>query len=145
MPKDILPILTKDEQKQKDIEAKAKEASLAKPAPSNAPSTTASAAASPQQPKKIAMKIQEIPAFGGAKKAPKPPVIPVEGSATQNIPQPVTSPTPSAASIAAAKLNPKASSFVFKPSAASFTPKTVSGALIQGWKLTSRPIPLPVP
>lgn len=118
LPKDILPILTKDEQKQKEIEAKAR------------------AVPSPQQPKKIPMKIQEIPAFGGPRKTsvPKPPSVPVEASASQNIPLQVTSPTPSNASTAtataAAKLNPKASTFVFKPSAAAFTPKAVSDLLV---------------
>lgn len=150
IPKDILPILTKDEQKQKEIEAKAEkqrtEAAKA-PAPSTAAiSSSTKAGLSPdptsakmlqhqqqhQAPslKKIPMKIPEIPPF--RRKAPVAVPVPVPETAAQNIAL-VTSPTPSNASLAsgaaaAAKLNPKASAFVFKPTAAAFQPGGASPA-----------------
>ncbi|CAK9779597.1 hypothetical protein CC85DRAFT_305458 [Cutaneotrichosporon oleaginosum] len=125
IPKDILPILTKDEQKQKAIEEKAERERLeskkleAAKSPLSSPSkalspTPEAPRAAAAQPKKIAMKIPEIPPF-----RPKvPPAVPVPETATQNIAL-VTSPTPSHSSIAsgAGKLNPNASAFVFKPNA----------------------------
>lgn len=129
MPKDILPILTKDEHKQKAIEAKAEkerlevhEKHVAAKSPAGSPSkalspppeTTSKAPAA--QPKKITMKIPEIPPF--RPKVPTAVPVPVPESATQNIAL-VTSPTPSNTSLAsgAGKLNPHASAFVFKPNA----------------------------
>lgn len=129
MPKDILPILSKDEAKQKAMEAKAAEtlkaAENAKKvqASPKTPSKPAQSKASP--PKKVPMKVQEIPPFNALKR--KPPALPVPETASQNIPL-ATSPSPSDASnstaAAKANLNPNASSFVFKPNprAAAFKP-----------------------
>jgi hypothetical protein len=137
IPKDILPILSKDEQKQKEIEAKAEKSlheaqdrkkSPVAPAPRAAgpaavPAPEPKTATAAQFPKKIPMKIPEIPPF--RKKVP--PAVPVPDTAAQNITF-VTSPTLSNASAnsgaAQAKLNPNASAFVFKPnpSAAAFQP-----------------------
>lgn len=155
MPKDILPILSKDEEKQKEIEARAEkertEAGQRKPDVKSPPLTTtpASGKAIPspdptsnkmmqqqqqqhQQAsslKKIPMKIPEIPPF--RRKAPTAVPVPVPETAAQNITL-ITSPTPSNTSItsgnAAAKLNPKASAFVFKPTAAAFQPGAGAGA-----------------
>lgn len=135
MPKDILPLLSKDEDKQKAIEAKAavnlekaKAAKTQSPAALKSP-PAAPASATPTS-KKIAMKIPEIPPFKprqslAAHPVPPPPVITVPEGAERDIPMP-TSPTPSAGSHASAnalaKLNPKASAFVFKPTAAAFKP-----------------------
>lgn len=137
VPKDILPILTKDEQKQKEIEEKAAKAlkdaeenrkhaaaaaksPLSKPANLMSPNLNLPKPPVQTQPKKIVMKIPEIPPF--RKKVP--PAVPVPETASQNIA--VTSPTPSNASVTSghARLNPNASSFVFKPnpSAAAFKP-----------------------
>ncbi|WWC90851.1 uncharacterized protein L201_005788 [Kwoniella dendrophila CBS 6074] len=157
MPKDILPILAKDENKQKDIEAKAatqlekaKEdrkslaaaaVSSKSPIKTSAPMETAKTE-QPKAlpPKKPFMKIPEIPPFNAAKrKSAIPssssnaaaaitvaPNIPIAETAGQNIPVQATSPTPSMASLTSAanqaKLNPKANTFVFKPSAAVFKP-----------------------
>jgi len=125
MPKDILPLLSKDEEKQKAIEAKAAVAA------EDAKRRASEAAVKSPTPnaKKIAMKIPEIPPWKPKATPPTPqaPSIVVPESATRDIPQAV-SPTPSGTSQAsqslAAKLNPKASSFVFKPnpSAAAFKP-----------------------
>ncbi|EKD02971.1 mRNA polyadenylation-related protein [Trichosporon asahii var. asahii CBS 8904] len=155
IPKDILPILTKDEQKQKEIEEQAAKAlkdaeenkkhaaataksPLAKPNPLspnlNLPKPPVQAQ---QQPKKIVMKIPEIPPF--RKKVP--PAVPVPETASQNIA--VTSPTPSNASVTSghAKLNPNASSFVFKPnpSAAAFKPGDVTSPKAAPTKLSGPP------
>ena len=124
MPKDILPLLAKDAEKQKAIEEKA--ALALEDAKRKPEAAAAKASPSTSQPKKIAMKIPEIPPFK-PKVSPNPPTIPVPESASKDIPQ-ATSPTPSAASHASgnlqAKLNPNASSFVFKPNpaAAAFKP-----------------------
>ena len=139
MPKDILPLLAKDEEKQKAIEAKAGVAlETAKTRKTDSPSSSKTAV-SAVGGKKIPMKIPEIPPFkpkqdGAARPAvvpdvpaPPPPTITVPESANNDIPL-ATSPTPSAASQTstqlAAKLNPNANSFVFKPyqSAASLKP-----------------------
>lgn len=164
IPKDILPILTKDEVKQKAIEEKATKAlheekpkaASKSPSPSPAPPAAVAVAArpppSPQPdapkaaagPKKIAMKIPEIPPF----KRKAPPAVPVPETAAQNISL-VTSPTPSHTSItsggAAAKLNPNASAFVFKPnpSAAAFKPSdssAVNSPASQAAKLPGTPV-----
>ncbi|WWD18928.1 hypothetical protein CI109_103384 [Kwoniella shandongensis] len=146
IPKDILPILAKDATKQKDIEAKATSAleeartrkaqvpAPAQPAPAKAaaPADAAKAEASKVvAPKKIVMKIPEIPPFNPTKR--KAPVLPVPETAGQNIPL-AASPTPSITSHAsgsqAAKLNPSANAFVFKPNpgAAVFKPGQSSGS-----------------
>jgi hypothetical protein len=78
------------------------------------------------------MSIPEIPPFNPAKR--KPPPVVVAETAGQSIPM-ATSPTPSqgteASAGAAAKLNPKASTFVFKPNptAAAFKPVGVLSQL----------------
>lgn len=141
IPKDILPILSKDEAKQKQIETKADKAlleieehkKLAKsPKPAAAvPSTPETPKQSPGGVKKIPMKIPEIPPF----RKRVPPAVPVPETAAQNI-SIMTSPTPSHSSItsggAAAKLNPNASAFVFKPnpSAAAFKPADAAAAVV---------------
>lgn len=136
IPKDILPILSKDSEKQKAIEAKVadgvvaarqeaerKTALLKSPQPSAPSPSQSTKVATPGSSKKIAMKLSEIPPFGGPK--PKPPVLPIAPTAAQNIVM-STSPTPSTTTQAAnpPKLNPGASSFVFKPNpgAAVFKP-----------------------
>lgn len=168
MPQDILPILSKDQERQKDIAAKAQsslqaakaEAEAKKqvdakspPAPSVQSPPPATSALRPST-KKIPMHIVEIPPFNPAKRKPStsgaqpavPSPLPISDSAKTNIPQ-VTSPTPAASTLSpaasgatgtaaavapsaspaagggeAAKLNPKASAFVFKPTAAAFKP-----------------------
>ncbi|WVF72647.1 hypothetical protein IAT40_007465 [Kwoniella sp. CBS 6097] len=152
MPKDILPILSKDELKQKDIEAKAASAlesareaqakkaeELRSPAKVSAPMESAKtdvpkvssgggAAGAAGAPRKPFMKIPEIPPFNPTKRKSLAPTIPVPETASQNIPIIATSPTPSNNSLASAsqqaKLNPKANTFVFKPNpgAAVFKP-----------------------
>ncbi|WVR07382.1 hypothetical protein IAU60_004423 [Kwoniella sp. DSM 27419] len=154
MPKDILPILSKDETKQKDIEAKAAdaleralEAKKVQGAVSPVKPTAPVEPVKVEQPKtalpkKPFMKIPEIPPFNPAKRksaAQVAPVLHVPETASQNIPPPLaSSPTPSAASHASgsqsqAKLNPKASTFVFKPNpgAAVFKPGQSSGSPAQ--------------
>lgn len=132
MPKDILPLLSKDEEKQRAIEAKAAvalEDAKRKPAEPAVKSP-------PPGPKKIAMKISEIPPWKpkATTTTPQPPTIAVNESAMRDIPQ-AASPTPSGTSQAsqslAAKLNPNASSFVFKPnpSAAAFKPVSLRFSL----------------
>ncbi|WWC71727.1 uncharacterized protein I206_105685 [Kwoniella pini CBS 10737] len=156
MPKDILPILAKDESKQKDIEAKAanqlekakedrktpagSNSTVKSPIKSSAPmeqAKTDQPAAKNLPPKKPFMKIPEIPPFNPANKRTSAlptstaaitagiEKIAIAETANQNIPQQSNSPTPSMASLASAsqaKLNPKANTFVFKPSAAVFKP-----------------------
>lgn len=132
MPKDILPILAKDEEKQKAIEQKAANA-LESSKARKAEATKSHATDIPkiETPKAsggkmMFMKIPEIPPFNPTKR--KPEAIEVPATASQNIPL-AGSPTPSAASQAsgsqtAAKLNPTANVFVFKPnpSATAFQP-----------------------
>ncbi|OCF38691.1 hypothetical protein I317_07518 [Kwoniella heveanensis CBS 569] len=165
MPKDILPILSKDELKQKDIEAKAasalesaREAQARKaegvrsPAKASAPMEAAktdvpkvSAA-----PKKPFMKIPEIPPFNPSKRKSLAPSIPVPETAPQNIPVIAASPTPSNNSLASAsqqaKLNPKANTFVFKPNpgAAVFKPGG-AGQSSASPAQSSRPLPAQTP
>ena len=128
MPKDILPLLSKDEEKQKAIEAKAAAAIEDAKRKAAEPSVKSS----PPGPKKIPMKIPEIPPWKpkAAGTTPQPPTIAVPESARHDIPQ-AASPTPSGTSQAsqnlAAKLNPKASSFVFKPNPTAAAFKPVSG------------------
>ncbi|WVQ82046.1 hypothetical protein IAT38_004174 [Cryptococcus sp. DSM 104549] len=130
MPKDILPILAKDESKQKEIDAKAaaayksaaaqKEAaksqaalagqSSAKPSPARPSAPLDSAKAEPPKPqakKVINMKIPEIPPFKSKPKdtspaagAVQPPSVPVPETASHNLHGLVGSPTPSQASLA---------------------------------------------
>jgi hypothetical protein len=134
MPKDMLPILAKDEEKQKAIEQKAATAldsnKARKAEAANAPVVDAPKIEVPKAVgggKKMFMKIPEIPPFNATKRKPEP--LPVPATASQNIPLAV-SPSPSAASqasgsqAAAAKLNPNANTFVFKPNpaAAAFKP-----------------------
>ncbi|BEI95540.1 hypothetical protein CcaverHIS631_0104890 [Cutaneotrichosporon cavernicola] len=158
MPKDILSILTKDEDKQKAIEAKvererlevhkkheAAKSPLGSPSKAMSPSPEAPRAIH-AQPKKIAMKIPEIPPF----RRKVPPAVPVPETATQNITL-VTSPTPSHSSITSGggKLNPKASTFVFKPNAnaAVFKPAGSTGVGGDASAVTSpalQPAKLPV-
>ena len=120
--------MSKDEQKQKAIEAKAAEDAKRKPEPTVVKSP-------PGQSRKISMKISEIPPFKpkavspaqpAAAPAPAPaPAFAIPESAKKDIPL-ATSPTPSMMSQGSqqAKLNPNASSFVFKPNpaAAAFKP-----------------------
>lgn len=116
----MLPILSKDAQKQKEIAERAAKSVLeskAKAAQSKA-AATATATASPSA-KKVPMKIQAIPPFGGAAKQVKPAALPIPPTAGQDI-KLATSPTPDATASAAAtakKLNPAASKFEFKPNA----------------------------
>ncbi|WWC93688.1 hypothetical protein V866_000524 [Kwoniella sp. B9012] len=158
MPKDILPILAKDETKQKDIEAKAATqlekaredrksqagANVKSPVKTSAPMEVAKTdQPKTLPPKKPFMKIPEIPPFNPAKRKSivpsanansspaAAPTVPIAETAGQNIPVQATSPTPSMASLASgsqAKLNPKANTFVFKPSAAVFKPGQPSGS-----------------
>lgn len=146
MPKDILPILSKDEDKQKAIEAKAQsslhsakaDAEAKKVAGGDTKPTAATTAAKSPEPtsaatpkgasKKIVMNIPAIPPFNPTKRKPSTsgtaPAIPITESAKQDIPV-AASPAPSAAgsqNAETAKLNPKASAFVFKPTAAAFKP-----------------------
>ncbi|WVN90147.1 uncharacterized protein L203_105383 [Cryptococcus depauperatus CBS 7841] len=130
MPKDILPILAKDEQRQKDIEARAAsaferakqdkehKASLVKESPTRSTAGLNSAVSEAPKPAptkgKITMKIPEIPPFNPNKR--KPPHLPVAETAGHDIKlASVTSPTPSNGSLASTKLNPNAGAFVFKP------------------------------
>lgn len=136
MPKDMLPILAKDEEKQKAIEQKAANAlestkihkiELSELSPTDNPKIEVP---KPVAPKKMFMKILEIPPFNPTKR--QPDALPVPATASQNIPLAI-SPTPSAASHGSGsqvtpKLNPNASTFVFKPNpaAAAFKPSTSS-------------------
>ena len=138
MPKDILPILAKDEEKQKAIEQKAADAHESTKT-RKADDKNPSAIDAPKNDsaklvggRKMFMKIPEIPPFNPTKR--KPEALPVPPSASQNIPL-AASPTPSAASQAsgsqaAAKLNPNANSFVFKPNPAAGAFNPVSGPFI---------------
>lgn len=97
------------------------------------PSGTTSA--TPAAAKKIAMHIPEIPAFGANRKpfvtatSTSTGPLPITESAKMDITG-LTSPTPSASASqtaeAAPKLNPRASAFVFKPTAAAFKPGQAS-------------------
>nr|XP_018261305.1 uncharacterized protein I303_05742 [Kwoniella dejecticola CBS 10117]OBR83463.1 hypothetical protein I303_05742 [Kwoniella dejecticola CBS 10117] len=184
MPKDILPILAKDENKQKDIEAKAatqlekaKEdrkspgglnAAVKSPVKSSAPmeqAKTDQPAVKNLPPKKPFMKIPEIPPFNPANKRKSAlpassaaavatltagtEKVAIADTAKENIPQQSNSPTPSMASLASAsqKLNPKANTFVFKPSAAVFKPGQSSSpaAAPRPLPATGSSVPSPAP
>ena len=127
MPKDILPLLSKDEERQKSIEAKAA-SNLESVKARKASADASQGAKSPSGPgsRKISMHIPDIPPFK-PKQALVPPKVSLPESAAKDIPQAV-SPAPSGTSQASgtvqAKLNPNASAFVFKPnpSAAAFKP-----------------------
>lgn len=129
----MLPILAKDEAKQKEIEARAAQTVLEEQRANEAKKLlspkgqSGAQAKSPLSAKKMAMKIQQIPSFDALKKKkPQPPSLAVPETAGQNITL-ATSPVKSDASAtgqAPPKLNPKATTFSFKPnpSAATFTP-----------------------
>ena len=97
MPKDMLPILAKDEEKQKAIEQKAANAlestkihkiELSELSPTDNPKIEVP---KPVAPKKMFMKILEIPPFNPTKR--QPDALPVPATASQNIPLAI-SPTP---------------------------------------------------
>ena len=146
MPKDILPILAKDEEKQKAIEAKA-ESSLQAARDASASKKDKADIKSPdlgkKSTKKIQMSIAEIPPFNPNRTKPSPAttLLPIPESAKGDIAvegkspalkvgalpaaapglaaggQVKGAPAPTADGGLAAKLNPKASAFVFKPNA----------------------------
>lgn len=158
VPKDMLSILSKDEAKQKEIEAKAAQTVLEGQranearklaSPKVGTSFAATPVKSPSSSKKLAMKIQEIPTFDALKKK-KPPTLPVPETAGQNIAL-ATSPSASEVSASAQpRLNPKATTFSFKPnpSAAAFKPgqpsSTVTSPNPQA-TATLAPAPAPAP
>ena len=124
VPKDLLGILAKDENKQKEIEAKAQEAIVAakSPAPPNSSvATIQTPSPNKSTVKKIPMRIPEIPAFKGFKKTEP---LPISDSARKDIPITTVSPPPesNAGDAEKKKLNPSASAFVFKPTASAFKP-----------------------
>jgi hypothetical protein len=160
IPKDILPILSKDEDKQKTIAKNAEEsakaaiqAKLKSPNPAQQKiadqngadmARAVSVATKPSGPvvattaasKKINLgQISQIPAFN--KLVPRKPSVtasagPIAITDSAKTDLPITSPALSAAASQAAeqaKLNPKAASFVFKPTAAAFTPGKPSAVL----------------
>ena len=118
-----MDILSKDEEKKKKIEAKAK-GILESPPPS---AETKSASKAGTQAKKIPMHIPEIPPFKPRNVEP----LPIPESTKMDLPVPpdtTTSPTPSTSNLAAEpkKLNPGASTFVFKPNPGATAFKPVS-------------------
>lgn len=131
MPKDILPILSKDEDKQKAIEeqaakslATAKAAAGARRTSKDSGSANKDVTPKPAPPKKIVMKIAEIPPFNPANRKPAPLAVPP--TAQKDVPL-AASPSPSITSqtsqpLGAAKLNVKASAFVPNPNATAFKP-----------------------
>ncbi|EIW67356.1 hypothetical protein TREMEDRAFT_64607 [Tremella mesenterica DSM 1558] len=124
MPKDILPILAKDEEKQKAIEAQAAKSLANAKAVAEARRTSKDMSKEVKAglPKKIIMRIPEIPPFNPVNR--KPPSVPVTESARKDVPQ-VTSPAPtdvSQTSAAVAKLNVRASAFIPNPHASTFKP-----------------------
>ena len=131
MPKDILPLLAKDEEKQRSIEALA--ASNLESVKARKVSVDAQSGAKSPPPsstsRKISMHVAEIPPFK-ARQPPAPPKVELPESANRDIPLAI-SPTPSANSHAsgtnlAAKLNPNANAFVFKPNPSAVAFKPVS-------------------
>jgi hypothetical protein len=138
VPKDILPILSKDAEKQKEIEARAAQQVLeSKAKAAMSPKVNKTAAKPPVTPGKVPMmKLQAIPPWTGGAKAPKPPAVPIPSTAKQDIklatsPTPAPAPAPAhadsaatAAATALKKLNPASKPFEFKPSAkaAAFQP-----------------------
>lgn len=137
----MLPILAKDEAKQKEIEARAAQTVLEEQRANEAKKLmspkgpSGQQAKSPMSAKKMAMKIQPIPSFDALKKKkPQPPTLAVPETAKQDIAL-GTSPPASDTSTAvqpAPKLNPKATTFSFKPnpSATAFTPGGPSSAVL---------------
>jgi hypothetical protein len=144
MPKDILPLLSKDEEKQKAISAQAAtnlQAAKSKPPPTSSP-VPPQTPSTPAASKKIPMKISEIPPFSAAKRKPQPVPVPEGAKKDIDLGVPsITSPSPSNGSLSAdkekekekadaekAKLNPNASTFVFKPNpgAAAFKPVRIT-------------------
>jgi len=121
VPKDMLPILSKDAEKQKEIEARAAQQVLeSKAKAAMSPKANKTPAKAPATPGKVPMmKIQAIPPWSGAK--PKPPAVPIPETAKQDIAL-ATSPTPS--TDATKKLNPASKPFEFKSAvkAAPFQP-----------------------
>lgn len=116
----MLPILSKDAEKQKEIEARAAQQVLESKAKAAMSPKVNKTAKPPATPGKVPMmKIQAIPPWSGSK--PKPPAVPIPETAKQDIALAV-SPTPSDA--AAKKLNPTSKPFEFKPNvkAPTFTP-----------------------
>jgi hypothetical protein len=117
----MLPILSKDAEKQKEIEARAAQQVLeSKAKAAMSPKANKTPAKAPATPGKVPMmKIQAIPPWSGAK--PKPPAVPIPETAKQDIPL-ATSPTPS--TDATKKLNPASKPFEFKSAvkAAPFQP-----------------------
>ena len=138
----MLPILAKDEAKQKEIEARAAQTVLEEQRANEArklmspKGQSGAQVKSPASAKKMAMKIQAIPSFDALKKKkPQPPTLEVPESASQDIAlakSPPASDAPATAGQAQAmpKLNPKATTFSFKPnpSAAAFTPGQASAS-----------------
>ena len=117
----MLPILSKDAEKQKEIEARAAQQVLeSKAKAAMSPKANKTPAKAPATPGKVPMmKIQAIPPWSGAK--PKPPAVPIPETAKQDIAL-ATSPTPS--TDATKKLNPASKPFEFKSAvkAAPFQP-----------------------
>ena len=140
IPKDILPILAKDAEKQKAIEAKA-ESSLQAAREAATKKTDIKSPDMGKKSKKIQMSIAVIPPFNPNKgKSPAVVPVPIPDSARANIvdakspegkvpalPAGIAGTAAAAATATgqakpaegslAAKLNPKASAFVFKPNA----------------------------
>jgi hypothetical protein len=119
----MLPILSKDAEKQKEIEARAAQQVLeSKAKAAMSPKANKTPAKAPATPGKVPMmKIQAIPPWSGAK--PKPPAVPIPETAKQDIPL-ATSPTPSTDAASLKKLNPASKPFEFKSAvkAAPFQP-----------------------
>jgi len=117
----MLPILSNNPDKQKEIQAKAAQSVIESKANAlKSPKPPISSAAKPPAAKRLPhMTIQAIPPFGGK---PKPAAIPIPSTAGQNI---ALAPGQTGdATAPAKKLNPTASTFTFKPNptASAFTP-----------------------
>ncbi len=130
-PEELLPIIASTPEKQRAIQEKIKAAQSngnAQQSASQAASPSTPTASSKAARTSARMQIQEIPPFGGK----KPPTLEIPPTAGLSVPQPPAQPSPGseaarAAALAPPKLNPGASSFVFKPNAAApqFTPVSV--------------------
>jgi hypothetical protein len=130
----MLPILSKDEQKQKEIEARAAQAVLASSKNKAAQPKSVTPA---QTPKKPVMKIQAIPPFGVKVAKPEPVKVPETAKKDIDLRKPSPDPAKPATDAkspvgAPKKLNPAASSFSFKPSAPEFKPGQSSTATATG-------------
>ena len=126
-PEELLPIIARTPEKQREVQERIK-ASQSKEANGSQEKQATAAAASPAKtispqpvtkadvPKPgrspITMRIQEIPPFSPR----KPPTVVIPPTATAPVPKAV--PEEMAAEAPRAKLNPTASSFVFKPNVA---------------------------